>query len=126
MIQPQTILKVTDNSGAKTVRCIKVPGGFKKKIAKLGDIVIVSVQKLRNKAKRTAKVKKKEVCKALVVRTKATYCKTTGLSIRFNDNAVVLISKQGNPIGTRIIGPISKTLKKKTFQKFISIAAGLI
>ncbi len=66
------------------------------------------------------------MCKALVVRTKATYYKTTGLSIRFNDNAVVLISKQGNPIGTRIIGPISKTLKKKTFQKFISIAAGLI
>ena len=126
MIQPQTILKVADNSGAKTVRCIKVPGGFKKKVAKLGDIVVVSVQKLRNKAKKNAKIKKKEVCKALVVRTKATYSKNTGLSLKFNDNAVVLISKQGNPIGTRIIGPISKILKKKAFQKFISIATGLI
>ena len=126
MIQPQTILKVTDNSGAKTVKCIKVPGGFKKKIAKLGDIVVVSIQKLRNKAKQNAKVKKKEVCKALIVRTKAMYNKPTGLSIKFNDNAVVLINKQKNPIGTRIVGPISKTLKRKTFQKFISIATGLI
>ena len=80
----------------------------------------------KKKAKKHAKVKKKEVCKALVVRTKATYCETTGLSIKFNDNAVILMSKQGNPIGTRIIGPISRTLKKKTFQKIISIAAGLI
>jgi large subunit ribosomal protein L14 len=126
MIQQQTILKVADNSGAKTVRCIKVPGGFKKRIARLGDIIIVSVQKLRNKAKRTAKVKKKEVCKALIVRTKITCSKSTGLTLGFNDNAAVLINKQGNPIGTRIIGPIPKTLKKKAFQKFISIATGLI
>jgi large subunit ribosomal protein L14 len=126
MIQPQTILKVADNSGAKTVRCIKVLGGFKKKVAKLGDVVIVSVQKLRNKAKKTSKVKKKEVCKALVVRTKAAYCKKTGLSLKFNDNAVVLMNKQGNPVGTRIVGPISKILKTKTFQKFTSLAAGLI
>lgn len=126
MIQQQTILKVTDNSGAKTVRCIKVPGGFKKKIAKLGDIVIVSIQKLRNKAKRTSKVKKKEVCKALIVRTKAVHTKKTGLALEFNENAVVLINKQGNPIGTRIIGPIPKTLQKKAFQKFISIASGLV
>ena len=126
MIQQQTILKVTDNSGAKTVRCIKVPGGFKKKVAKLGDIVIVSVQKLRNKIKRTSKVKKKEVYKALIVRTKAHYTKNTGITIQFNENAVVLINKQGNPIGTRIIGPISKTLQRKAFQKFISIASGLV
>ena len=126
MIQQQTILKVTDNSGAKTVRCIKVPGGFKKKIAKLGDIVIVSVQKLINKAKRTSKVKKKEVFKALIIRTKAAHIKKTGIALKFNENAVVLINKQGNPIGTRIIGPIPKTLQKKAFQKFVSIANGLI
>jgi len=126
MIQQQTILKVTDNSGAKTVKCIKVPGGFKKKIARLGDIVVVSIQKLRNKAKRTSKVKKKEICKALIVRTKAVTGKKTGVSLRFNENAVVLINKQGNPIGTRIIGPIPKTLQKKAFQKFISLANGLI
>jgi len=126
MIQQQTILKVTDNSGAKTVRCIKVPGGFKKKIAKLGDIIIVSIQKLRNKAKLNSKVKKKEVYKALIIRTKAIHSKKTGIALKFDENAVVLINKQGNPIGTRILGPIPKILQKKAFQKFISIANGLI
>ena len=126
MIQQQTVLKVADNSGAKTVRCIKVLGGFKKKIAKLGDTVIVSVQKLRNRSKKTSKIKKKEVCKALIIRTKSTYRKNTGISLGFNDNAVVLINKQGNPIGTRILGPIPKMLQKKSLQKFISIANGLI
>lgn len=126
MIQQQTILKVADNSGAKTVRCIKIPGGFKKRIAKLGDIIVVSVQKLRNKSKRTSKVKKKEVCKALIIRTKVPSGKVTGLNVKFNENAVVLINKQGNPIGTRIIGPVTKILYKKALQKFISMATGLI
>ena len=126
MIQQQTLLKVTDNSGAKTVKCIKVPGGFRKKTANIGDILIVSIQKLRNKTKRTSKVKKKEVCKALVVRTKKMHTKTTGITSKFSENAVVLINKQGNPIGTRIIGPIPKLLKQKAFQKFVSIASGLV
>lgn len=126
MIQQQTTLKVSDNSGAKTVKCIKVPGGFKKKNAKIGDIIIVSVQKLRNKTKWASKVKKKEIYKALVVRTKLINNKKTGTTLKFNENAVVLINKQGNPIGTRIIGPIPKTLQKKAFQKFISLASGLI
>lgn len=125
MIQPQTILKVTDNSGAKTVKCIKILGGFNKKVAKLGDFVIVSIQKLRNRAKQSSKVKKKELYKALIVRTKATYKKNTNLTIQFNENAVILINKQENPIGTRIIGPIIK-LEKKAFQKFVSLAGGLV
>jgi large subunit ribosomal protein L14 len=123
MIQLQTILKVADNSGAKTVKCIKVLGGFKKKVANLGDVVIVSVQKLRNKSKKTSKVRKREVYKALIIRTKA---KTNGLTLGFKDNAAVLINKQGNPVGTRIIGPIPKTLQKKSLQKFTAIAAGLV
>ena len=126
MIQPQTLLKVADNSGAKTVRCIKIPGGFKKRVAKLGDIIIVSVQQLRNRSKRTSKVKKKEVCKALIIRTKANHNKATGLKLKFNDNAVVLINKQGNPIGTRIAGPVPKTLHRKALQKFVSMATGLV
>lgn len=126
MIQQQTILKVADNSGAKTVKCIKVPGGFKKRIATLGTIIIVSIQKLRNKAKQTSKVKKKEIYKALIIRTKAAHSKKTGFALKFNENAVVLINKQGNPIGTRIIGPIPKTLQNKTFQKFSSLATGLL
>jgi len=126
MIQQQTILKVSDNSGAKTVKCIKVLGGFKKKYAKLGDTIVVSVQKLRNKLKKTSKVKKKEIYKALIIRTKACFRKKDGFYILFQENSVVLINSQGNPVGTRIIGPLSKKLKSKNFQKFISISNGLI
>lgn len=126
MIQQQTILKVSDNSGAKTVRCIKVLGGFKKKYATLGDIIVVSVQKIRNKLKKTSKVKKKEVYKALIIRTKTHLKKKNGFSITFKENSVVLINNQGNPVGSRIIGPLSKTLKQKKFQKFISISNSLI
>jgi large subunit ribosomal protein L14 len=126
MIQQQTILKVSDNSGAKTVRCIKVLGGFKKKQASLGDILVVSVQKLRNKMKKNSKVKKKEIYKALIIRTKVYSKKKNGFYIKFQENSVTLINKQGNPVGTRIIGPLPKFLKKKQFQKFISISSGLV
>jgi large subunit ribosomal protein L14 len=126
MIQQQTILKVSDNSGAKTVKCIKVLGGFKKKYAKLGDTIIVSIQKLRNKLKKTSKVKKKEIYKALVIRTKTYSRKKNGFQILFQENSVVLINNQGNPVGTRIIGPLEKKLKSKNLQKFISISSGLI
>ena len=126
MIQQRTILKVSDNSGAKTVRCIKVLGGFKKKYAKLGDTIIVSVQQLRNKSKKTSKVKKGEVYRALIIRTKVHHIKQDGSQICFNENAVTLINKQETPISTRIIGPIPKIFKKKKSQKFISISAGSV
>ena len=125
MIQQRTVLKVSDNSGAKTARCLKVLGGFKKKYAKLGDIIVISVQQLRNKSKKTSKVKKKEIYKALIIRTKTKYRKKTGYATFFKENAIALLNKQGNPIGTRIIGPMSRDLKKKNLQKFISISAGL-
>jgi large subunit ribosomal protein L14 len=126
MIQVQTILKVSDNSGAKTVKCIKVLGGFKKKYAILGDTIVVSIQQLRNKEKKSSKVKKGEVYKALIIRTKTLYTTNDGSQIRFNENSVTLMNKQENPISTRIIGPLSKVLKKKKNQKFLSIASGLI
>ena len=126
MIQQQTILKVADNSGAKTVKCIKVLGGFKKRYAKLGDIVVVSVQQLRNKSKKTSKVSKGEVFRALVVRTKKKYKKKDGSSFFLQGNCVALINKQGSPIGTRILGPIPKILKKTKFMKFVSLSIGLI
>ena len=126
MIQQQTILKVSDNSGAKTVKCIKVLGGFKKKNASLGDTIVVSVQKLRNKLKKISKAKKKEIYRALIIRTKVYSKKKNGFYIKFQENSVALINKQGNPVGTRIIGPIPKILKKKQFQKFISISSGLV
>lgn len=126
MIQQQSILKVADNSGAKTVRCIKVLGGFKKRYANLGDIIVVSVQQLRNKSKKTSKVLKGGVFRALVIRTKTQYKKKDGSSFLLQENSVTLINKQGNPIGTRILGPIPKTLKKKKFMKFVSLSVGLI
>lgn len=121
MIQQQSILKVSDNSGAKTVKCIKVLGGFKKKYATVGDIIVVSVQKLRNRAKKTSKVKKKEIYKALIIRTTTKRYKKDGHCTIFTENAVVLLKNQDKPIATRIIGPIPKILKKKKLQKFLSI-----
>jgi large subunit ribosomal protein L14 len=126
MIQQQTILRVADNSGAKTVKCIKVLGGFKKRYARLGDIIVVSVQQLRNKSKKTSKVLKGGVFRALVIRTRTQYLKKDGSSFVLNENSVTLLNKQGNPIGTRILGPIPKTLKKKKFMKFVSLSVGLI
>lgn len=126
MIQQQTILKVSDNSGAKIVKCIKVLGGFKKTIAKLGDIIIVSVQELRNKSKITSKVKKGEIYKALIIRTKNKIKKKDGSIIFFKENSVTLINNQNNPIATRIIGPIPIKLKKGKYTKIANISAGFI
>jgi len=126
MIQQETILKVADNSGAKIVKCIKVLGGFKKRYANLGDIIVISVQQLRNKSKNTSKVLKGSVFRALVIRTKKRYKLRDGSVHVLEENAVALINKQGNPVGTRIIGPIPKILKKKKFMKFVSLSTGLI
>jgi len=123
MIQQQTILKVTDNSGAKTVKCIKVLNGFKRQFAVLGDLIIVSVQKLRNKARLTSKVRKGEVHKAIIIRTKNKTIKKDGNLIFFQSNAVSLINKQGKPIASRIIGPMPKTLKKKKKIKFGTLSS---
>ena len=126
MIQQQTILKVTDNSGAKTVKCIKVLNGFNRRFAVLGDTIIVSIQKLRNKARLTSKVKKGEVHKAIIVRTKNKTVKKDGTIIYFQSNAVTLINKQGKPIASRVIGPIPKLLKKKKNLKFVTLSSGFI
>ena len=131
MLQQESILQVADNSGAKTVKCIKVLGGYKKKNAKLGDMIITSVQELRNKSKITSKVKKGEIYKALIIRTKKTFAKKDGTMTLCSkktkkNNSVILINKKGNLIGTRITEPIPFTLKKKQYTKFTSISPGLI
>jgi len=126
MIQQQTILKVTDNSGAKTVKCIKVLNGFKRRVAILGDTIIVSVQKLRNKARLSSKVRKGEVYKAIIVRTKNKAVKKDGSSIFFQSNAVSLVNKQGKPIASRIVGPLPKVLKKRKKIKFVTLSSGFI
>lgn len=124
MIQQQTILKASDNSGAKLVRCIKVLGGFKKKTANIGDIIVVSVIKLRNKSKKTAKVKKGEVFKALVTRTKSKKSKVNGFSVWFDSNSASLLTKQNKPIGSRILGPLPSCLKYGKFSKIVSTSYG--
>ena len=126
MIQQQTILKVSDNSGAKTVKCIKVLGGFKKKYAKIGDIIVVSIQQLRNTSRKTSKVLKGMVFRALIIKTNTKYKKKDGSIINLPNNSVVLLNKQGNPVGTRILGPIPKQLKKKKFMKIVSLSTGII
>ena len=131
MIKQESILKVADNSGAKTIKCIKILGGYKKKTAKLGDLIVASIQKLRNKSKITSKVKKGEIYKAFIIRTKNAFKKKDGTNISSiknfkNKNSVILINKKGNPIGTRITEPIPYKLRKKQFLKFIKISPGLL
>jgi large subunit ribosomal protein L14 len=123
MIQQQTILKVADNSGAKYVKCIKVLGGFKRKIAFLGDVIIVSIQQLRNKSKTTSKVLKGDVYKAIILRTKQKVRKNDGSFFFFSENAVTLLNKQNKILASTLIGPIPKKLKINKFLKFASISS---
>jgi large subunit ribosomal protein L14 len=118
MIQTETQLTVADNSGAKTVYCLKVLGGSKRRYASVGDIIVVSVKE----AIPNAKVKKGEVLKAVVVRTKKEIRRPDGSFIRFDDNSAVLINASQEPIGTRIFGPVARELRLKRFMKIISLA----
>ncbi len=118
MIQMQTYLEVADNSGARRVQCIKVLGGSKRKYAQVGDIIVVSVKE----AIPRGRVKKGDVHQAVIVRTAFPIRRTDGSLIRFDRNAAVLISKQGEPIGTRIFGPVTRELRAKNFMKIISLA----
>tara|TARA_B100000029_G_scaffold502592_1_gene578107 strand:- start:569 stop:937 length:369 start_codon:yes stop_codon:yes gene_type:complete len=122
MIQQETRLKVADNSGAKEVLCIKVLGGSKKRYAKLGDIIVVSIKK----AIPGGVVKKGEVTKAVVVRTRKELRRKDGSYIRFDDNAAVLINSQKEPQGTRVFGPIARELRDKRFMKILSLAPEVI
>jgi large subunit ribosomal protein L14 len=118
MIQMQTQLDVADNSGARRVQCIKVLGGSKRKTAGVGDVIVVSVKD----AIPRGRVKKGDVHQAVIVRTAKEIRRTDGSTIRFDSNAAVLINKQGEPIGTRIFGPVTRELRAKNFMKIISLA----
>ena len=118
MIQMQTRLRVADNSGAKEVMCIKVLGGSHRRYASVGDIIVVSIKE----ALPTAKVKKGEVAKAVIVRTIHKIRRPDGSYIRFDDNSAVLINAAKEPIGTRIFGPVARELRAKQFVKIVSLA----
>jgi large subunit ribosomal protein L14 len=118
MIQMQTNLDVADNSGARRVQCIKVLGGSKRKTASIGDVIVVSVKE----AIPRGRVKKGDVHQAVIVRTAKEIRRPDGSSIRFDRNAAVLINKQGEPIGTRIFGPVTRELRARKFMKIVSLA----
>jgi len=118
MIQMTSVLDVADNSGAKKVFCIKVLGGSRRRYASIGDVVIVSIRE----AIPGAKVKKGEVARAVIVRTKRELARPDGSFIKFDGNSAVLINKENEPIGTRIFGPVARELRAKRFMKIISLA----
>ena len=118
MIQMQTILDVADNSGAKKVGCIKILGGTRRRYASLGDVIVVSVKD----AIPNSKIRKGEVVRAVIVRTKKEVGRPDGSFIKFDDNSAVLINPLGDPIGTRIFGPVARELRAKRFMKIVSLA----
>ena len=118
MIQMQTKLDVADNSGAKSVQCLKVLGGSKRRYAYIGDIITVSIKE----AAPRGRVKKGEIAKAVIVRTAKGVRRADGSIIRFDKNAAVLINAQGEPIGTRIFGPVTRELRARALMKIISLA----
>jgi large subunit ribosomal protein L14 len=118
MIQMRTRLEVADNSGARSVQCVKVLGGSKRKTATIGDIIVVSVKE----AIPRGRVKKGDVHRAVIVRTRFAVRRPDGSLVRFDRNAAVLISKEGEPIGTRIFGPVTRELRSKGYMKIISLA----
>jgi len=122
MIQQETVLEVADNSGAKKVMCIRVLGGFHRRYARIGDRIVVSVKE----AEPNTNIKKGTVAKAVVVRTKRALRRPDGSYIRFDQNAAVLINAEGDPIGTRIFGPVARELRWKEFMKIVSLAPEVI
>lgn len=118
MIQMQTVLNAADNSGAKRLYAVKVLGGSKRKYARLGDVIVVSVREAIPKSK----VKKGEVAKAVVVRTAKETRRPDGSYIKFDENAAVLINNQNEPVGTRIFGPVARELRARHFMKIVSLA----
>lgn len=118
MIQTESVLEVADNSGAKKVLCIKVLGGSKRRYASVGDVIVCSIKE----AMPNAKVKKGSVVKAVVVRTTKELRRSDGSYIRFDNNSAVLIDDNGEPIGTRIFGPVARELRAKKYMKIVSLA----
>lgn len=118
MIKVETVLDIADNSGAKKVLCFRILGGSKRKSASVGDVVVVSIKE----AVPESKVKKGEVHRAVIVRTKKEVRRPDGSYIRFDNNAAVIINEQREPVGTRIFGPIARELRGKNFMKIVSLA----
>jgi len=122
MIQPQSILDVADNSGAKTVQCFNVPGGTRKRYAQIGDIITASVKK----AEPRRDVKKHDIVKAVIVRQRQNFRRKDGSYIKFDDNACCILAEKNLPKGNRILGPIPRELKEKGFEKIVTLARDVV
>lgn len=122
MIQERSIIKVADNSGAKTVRCFRILGGSKKRYAKVGDIIVASVQL----AEPRKNIKKKDIVRVLIIRTKSPIKRPDGSYVRFDENAGVIIDNKKEPIASRVFGPIPRELKLKGFEKLINLAEEIV
>lgn len=118
MIQPQTRLTVADNSGAKEIMCFNIPGGTRRRYARVGDVIVASVKH----AQPNSAVKKGEVVRAVVVRTSAVTKRPDGSTIRFDDNAAVILNQAETPRGTRIFGPVARELRERNFMRIVSLA----
>jgi large subunit ribosomal protein L14 len=118
MIQIYTRLRVADNSGAREIMCFNIPGGTKRRYARVGDVIVATVKE----ATPSAAVKKGDVVRAVVVRVAKTYGRRDGSYIRFDENAAVILDERGNPKGTRIFGPVGRELRDKNFMKIVSLA----
>ncbi|MEO0326747.1 MAG: 50S ribosomal protein L14 [Myxococcota bacterium] len=122
MIQTESVLDIADNSGAKRVLCIKVLGGSRRRYAQLGDVIVVSIKE----ALPTSRVKKGDVARAVVVRTRREYQRSDGTYIKFDTNSAVLVNKDNEPIGTRIFGPVARELRARKFMKIVSLAPEVV
>jgi len=122
MIQERTILKVADNSGAKIVRCFRVLGGTRRRYARIGDIIVASVQS----AEPRKTVKKKDIVKAIVVRTKHAVRRADGSYVRFDENAVILVDAKKEPVATRVFGPMPRELKAHGYEKLMTMAEEIV
>lgn len=122
MIQERSILKVADNSGAKIVRCFRILGGTRHRYGRIGDVVVASVQV----AEPRKSVKKKDIVRVLIVRTRESFRRPDGSYVRFDENAVVLVDPKGEPIATRVFGPMPRELKTKGFEKLMTLAEEIV
>jgi len=122
MIQMQSMLKVADNSGAKMVRCINVLGPSNRRVGEIGDIVVGSVRKRLP----TSDIDKGQLVRGVIVRTRSSYRRKDGTWVRFDDNAIVLIDEQGEPVGTRVFGPVARELRDKRMMRIISLAPEVV
>ena len=124
MIQSQTIFRVSDNSGAKKVKCVKVLGGFRRKVASVGDVIVVSIRRVKQHKKKKIKVKEGEVCFGVIIRTKSRLFRRNFSSVLCKENSLVLLNSSRKPVATRVIGPVPKQFRHSKFLRIASLSSG--